>query len=70
MVKIDKRTLVYLHRLMRECANELDIDSEDYENLAVSPTDLHRSKDAHKEAVFTLGERVTEEVEKTPLAAD
>ena len=55
---------------MRECANELDIDSEDYENLAVSPTDLHRSKDAHKEAVFTLGERVTEEVEKTPLAAD
>jgi len=66
-----KRESLYLHALLalvreefeRNCDLETD-GFEDYEELDVAPTGVHRSKDAHERAVFALAPALSE------LAAD
>lgn len=50
---------------------EENIESVD-EADAVSPTSIHKSKEAHKEAVFARGEQIVTEIEeeKEAVVAD
>jgi len=55
-----KEELVHLHMLLAQmkkyCEEHgLDCDFKKYNELAISPFQVHRSKDEHKQAIFVLG---------------
>jgi hypothetical protein len=54
-----KEELVHLHMLLaqlkRYCEEkDLDCDFSEYDKLGISPFQVHRSKEDHKEAIFRL----------------
>jgi hypothetical protein len=54
-----KEELVHLHMLLaqlkRYCEdNDLDCDFSEYNELEISPFQVHRSKEDHKQAIFIL----------------
>lgn len=57
---VKKQQLVHLHGLLAEVAEHMvevhdtTIDTKPYDNVGVRPTDIHKSKADHKEAVMTL----------------
>lgn len=69
-----KQELIHLHAFFEEvrryCQREedLSIDSSAYESLGVKTTSIHRSKAAHREAVITLSEAITDELIDEPTA--
>jgi len=77
-----KQELIHLHGLLAEVGNyyeecEADeISLDDYEDLGVRPTSIHKSKTDHKAAVFALAGGITsamedtEEQEAVPAQAD
>jgi hypothetical protein len=55
-----KEELVHLHMLLAQlkkyCEEHgLDCDFSKYQELEISPFQVHRSKDEHKQAIFVLG---------------
>ncbi len=62
-----KQELIHLHGLLAELQSQFDAAgetvSEEYRELGVQPTSIHRSKTDHKAAVFALIHGVTEELE-------
>jgi hypothetical protein len=55
-----KEELVHLHMLLAQmkkyCEEQgLDCDFNKYRDLSISPFQVHRSKDEHKQAIFVLG---------------
>ena len=55
-----KEELVHLHMLLAQlkkfCEQHgLDCDFSKYQELEISPFQVHRSKDDHKQAIFVLG---------------
>ena len=63
-----KDEVVHLHMLLAQLKkfceqNGLDCDFSKYQELDISPFQIHRSKDEHKQAVFVLG------TELAPMAA-
>ena len=55
-----KEELVHLHMLLAQmkkfCEQHgLDCDFSKYQELEISPFQVHRSKDEHKQAIFVLG---------------
>jgi hypothetical protein len=55
-----KEELVHLHMLLAQmkkfCEQHgLDCDFSKYQELGISPFQVHRSKDEHKQAIFVLG---------------
>jgi len=55
-----KEELVHLHLLLAQLKNYceehgLDCDFKRYKELGVTPFQVHRSKDEHKQAIFVLG---------------
>jgi len=55
-----KEELVHLHLLLaqlkKHCEeNGVDCDFAKYNELSISPFQVHRSKEEHKQAVFVLG---------------
>ena len=55
-----KEELVHLHMLLAQlkkfCEQHgLDCDFSKYQELDISPFQVHRSKDEHKQAIFVLG---------------
>jgi len=55
-----KDEVVHLHMLLAQLKkfceqNGLDCDFSKYQELDISPFQIHRSKDEHKQAVFVLG---------------
>lgn len=77
-----KQEFIHVHSLLAQVQNHYEreteeaVDMEEYENVGVMPTSIHRSKTDHKEAVFALTECVTsamegeEASEAPPVAAD
>lgn len=69
-----KQELIHLHGLLAEVRNQFEswentsMTSDEYKELGVQPTSIHRSKTDHKSAVFALVEGVTEELETTDEA--
>ncbi len=54
-----KEELVHLHMLLaqikRYCEeNDLDCDFSEYNEMEISPFQVHRSKEDHKQAIFIL----------------
>ena len=59
-IKMKKEELVHLHLLLAQlkkyCELEgVNCDFERYNELEITPFQVHRSKDDHKQAVFVLG---------------
>ncbi len=55
-----KEELVHLHLLLAQLKkyceeNGVDCDFAKYNELGISPFQVHRSKEEHKQAVFVLG---------------
>ena len=55
-----KEELVHLHMLLAQMkkyceATGLDCDFKRYKELEITPFQVHRSKDEHKQAIFVLG---------------
>jgi hypothetical protein len=55
-----KEELVHLHLLLAQLKkyceeNDVDCDFTRYNELGISPFQVHRSKEEHKQAVFVLG---------------
>jgi hypothetical protein len=76
-----KQELIHLHGLLAEVsnhcemANDVTIDLEEYHELGIKPTSIHKSKTDHKDAVFAIATGITsrleaEEREATPPSAD
>jgi len=61
---VNKQALVHLHALMihfknfyEETTND-EIHTDLYDSLEISPIHLHRYKQAHREALLTLGAEI------------
>jgi len=57
---MEKEELIHLHMLLAQfkkyCEDEgLNCDFSKYNNLNISPFQVHRSKEEHKQAIFFLG---------------
>ncbi|MFB6072451.1 MAG: UPF0058 family protein [Halobacterium sp.] len=78
-----KQELIHLHGLLAEVGNYYeqreneDIEMDEYEDLGVRPTSIHKSKTDHKAAVFALAGGITstmtdseETEEAVPASAD
>jgi len=73
-----KQELIHLHGLLAELQTRTDAagetTSDEYRELGVQPTSIHRSKTDHKAAVFALIHGITDEMESesepVPAAAD
>jgi hypothetical protein len=77
-----KQELIHLHGLLAEAGNYYeqrendDIPLDEYEDLGVRPTSIHKSKTDHKAAVFALAGGITsamnesEETETVAAQAD
>jgi len=57
---VKKEELIYLHMLLAQVKkyceeNGLDCDFTEYNELGISPLQVHRSKEEHKQAIFVLG---------------
>lgn len=73
-----KQELIHLHGLLEQVHDRYEeevnaeIDMSEYEDVGVRSTSIHRSKSAHKEAVFALSQCVTEDMQEEtsePVAA-
>ncbi len=66
-----KEELVRLHELMselKEYFEEKGGNFKEYEELRVEPSDLHRSKEEHKYAVFVLGKELAGSITEGELS--
>lgn len=65
-----KQELVHIHGLLKEVENHYELDNgeviehDQYSELGVQPTSLHRSKSDHKNAVFALANSITTAIEE------
>jgi len=60
---VHKNELIQLHTLLAQIKHHVEDASEkttfdEYENVGVQPTHVHRSKSDHKKAIFTLGKEL------------
>lgn len=71
-----KQELIHLHSLLAQVQQHYEAESEsivqhdEYTTLGVTPTSIHKSKGAHKDAVFALADGLTTdmvEVSDEPL---
>ena len=76
-----KQELIHLHGLLAEVRDQCEaweddsLDLEDYNDMGVRPTSIHKSKTDHKAAVFELAKGITgsmndAEQEPVPAQAD
>lgn len=66
-----KEELVRLHELMselREYFKQKGGKFEEYEQLRIDPSDLHKSKEEHKHAVFILGKELAGSMAQNELS--
>lgn len=76
-----KQELIHLHGLLAQVQNHYeaesgsDVEHDEYAELGVKPTSIHRSKTDHKAAVFAIADGITsamtdEKKEPVSTAAD
>jgi hypothetical protein len=70
-----KQESVHLHALLVEVAQEFDErpslpapDRSAYRELSVTPSQAHRSKEVHEEAVLVLAEAIERSLREQPPA--
>jgi len=73
-----KQELIHLHGLLAQVQNHYEaesgseVDHDEYAELGVKPTSIHKSKTDHKAAVFAIAKGITSEMkteEKEPVSA-
>ena len=73
-----KQELIHLHGLLAQVQNHYEAESgsqvehDEYAELGVKPTSIHKSKTDHKAAVFAIAKGITSEMtteEKEPVSA-
>ncbi|MBV0922602.1 UPF0058 family protein [Halomicroarcula limicola] len=73
-----KQELIHLHGLLAQVQDHYEADTgsevehDEYAELGVKPTSIHKSKTDHKEAVFAIVDGITSEMtaeEKEPVSA-
>jgi hypothetical protein len=73
-----KQELIHLHGLLAQVQNHYEAESgstvehDEYAELGVKPTSIHKSKTDHKAAVFAISKGITSEMtteEKEPVSA-
>ena len=73
-----KQELIHLHGLLAQVQNHYEAESgsevehDEYAQLGVKPTSIHKSKTDHKAAVFAIANGITSEMtteEKEPVSA-
>jgi len=73
-----KQELIHLHGLLAQVQNHYEADSgsevehDEYAELGVKPTSIHKSKTDHKAAVFAIADGITSAMtteEKEPVSA-
>lgn len=69
-----KQELIHVHGLLHEVEEYLEeeyfedeLESEEYESLDIRPTDIHRRKEDHKEAIFSLSDSLTDYLEENEV---
>jgi hypothetical protein len=61
---VHKNELIQLHTLLAQIKHHMEGEEpdaptfEEYEDVGVEPTHVHRSKSDHKKAIFTLGKEL------------
>jgi len=60
---MQKDELIYIHSVLAQVKRHVEAerpgsDFGGYEALRISPVHVHRSKDDHRRAIFTLGEEI------------
>jgi hypothetical protein len=61
---VQKDELIHLHTLMmqiKKCYEAIakdEIPSERYDSLKITPLHIHKDKEAHKDALLTLGDEI------------
>lgn len=68
-----KEELIHLHLLLAQlkkyCEEQgLQCDFTRYQELGISPIEIHRSKDEHKQAIFVLATDLASMATKKPLS--
>jgi len=73
-----KQELIHLHGLLAQVQNHYEaqsgseVEHDEYAELGVKPTSIHKSKTDHKAAVFAIADGITSEMtseEKEPVSA-
>ncbi|MBV0903414.1 UPF0058 family protein [Haloarcula salina] len=73
-----KQELIHLHGLLAQVQNHYEaeagteVDHDEYEELGVKPTSIHKSKTDHKAAVFAIADGIASEMSdeaKEPVSA-
>jgi hypothetical protein len=62
--KMQKEELLYIHSVLAQMKRHIEAERagasfSGYEALHISPSHVHRSKNDHKRAIFTLGEEIS-----------
>ena len=76
-----KQELIHLHSLLAQVQHHYEADTgttvehDEYAELGVKPTSIHKSKTDHKSAVFALADELTDDMaaesdDPLTLAAD
>jgi hypothetical protein len=60
---MQKEELIYIHSVLAQVKRHIeaecvDADFSGYDALHIQPAHVHRSKNDHKRAIFTLGEEI------------
>jgi hypothetical protein len=60
---VHKNELIQLHTLLAQIKHHMEGEEQapafdEYEDVGVEPTPVHRSKSDHKKAIFTLGKEL------------
>ena len=59
-----KQAYIHLHDLLYHVADELDAETEEYRESYVKPSDIHRGKEDHREAVQKLAADIEKQIDE------
>jgi hypothetical protein len=67
-----KEELIYIHSVMLQVKRHIETedanaDFSGYDALHIQPAHVHRSKNDHKRAIFTLGEEIARAIGPAPV---
>jgi hypothetical protein len=69
---MQKEELIYIHSVLAQVkrhieAERANADFSGYDALHIHPAHVHRSKNDHKRAIFTLGEEIARAIGPAPV---
>jgi hypothetical protein len=64
---MQKEELIYIHSVMAQVKRHIEAENANadftgYDALHIQPSHVHRSKNDHKRAIFTLGEEIARSI--------